>query len=76
MVAQLARTLTNKLIHAPTTGLRQASIDGRQDLLAHAQRLLGLEVARAPAPPVAEADEQEFDMPAAEAGEKPRRTLQ
>ena len=76
VVAQLARTLTNKLIHAPTTGLRQASIDGRQDLLAHAQRLLGLEVARAPAPPVADAGEQEFDMPAAETGENPRRTLQ
>jgi len=30
------------LIHAPTAGLKQASTDGRQDLLANARRLLGL----------------------------------
>ena len=42
IVAQLARGITNKLIHAPTAGLKQASIDGRQDLLANARRLLGL----------------------------------
>jgi glutamyl-tRNA reductase len=39
---QLARGLTNKLIHAPTAGLKQASAEGRQDVLAHARRLLGL----------------------------------
>ncbi|MFT4613085.1 MAG: glutamyl-tRNA reductase [Bacteroidia bacterium] len=43
IVAQLARGITNKLIHAPTAGLKQASAEGRQDLLNHAQRLLGLE---------------------------------
>ena len=43
VLAQLARTLTNKLIHAPTAGLKRASVDGRQDLLASARRLLGLE---------------------------------
>ena len=42
IVTQLARGITNKLIHAPTAGLRQASADGRQDLLAHARKLLGL----------------------------------
>ena len=42
IVAQLSRGITNKLIHAPTAGLKQASVDGRQDLLANARRLLGL----------------------------------
>ncbi|WP_116368543.1 glutamyl-tRNA reductase [Parahaliea mediterranea] len=43
VVAQLARGITNKLIHAPTAGLKQASVDGRADLLGQARRLLGLE---------------------------------
>ena len=43
VLAQLARALTNKLIHAPTAGLKRASVDGRQDLLTSARRLLGLE---------------------------------
>ncbi|HBM82423.1 MAG TPA: glutamyl-tRNA reductase, partial [Halieaceae bacterium] len=43
IVAQLARGITNKLIHAPTAGLKRASAEGRQDLLAGARRLLGLE---------------------------------
>lgn len=43
VVSQLARTLTNKLIHAPTAGLKRASVDGHQDLLASARRLLGLD---------------------------------
>lgn len=42
IVAQLARSLTNKLIHAPTAGLKKASAEGRQDILGHAVRLLGL----------------------------------
>ena len=45
VVAQLARSVTNKLIHAPTAGLKQASAEGRQDLLAGARRLLGLDAA-------------------------------
>ncbi|MEQ9462080.1 MAG: glutamyl-tRNA reductase [Haliea sp.] len=45
IVAQLARGITNKLIHAPTAGLKRASADGRQDLLAGARKLLGLESA-------------------------------
>jgi glutamyl-tRNA reductase len=43
VIAQLARGITNKLIHAPTSGLKQASAEGRHDLLQHACRLLGLE---------------------------------
>ena len=42
VLAQLARGLTNKLIHAPTTGLKQASAEGREDVLTHARKLLGL----------------------------------
>jgi glutamyl-tRNA reductase len=42
VVAQLARGITNKLIHAPTLGLKQASAEGRHDVLGHAVRLLGL----------------------------------
>jgi glutamyl-tRNA reductase len=32
------------LIHAPTTGLKKASAEGRHDVLGHAVRLLGLPV--------------------------------
>jgi len=43
VLAQLSRAITNKLIHAPTAGLKQASVDGRQDLIHSARKLLGLE---------------------------------
>lgn len=43
ILAQLSRTITNKLIHAPTAGLKQASVDGRQDLINNARKLLGME---------------------------------
>jgi len=42
LLATLARSITNKLIHAPSTGLKRASADGREDILAHARGLLGL----------------------------------
>ena len=42
VVAELARSLTNKLIHAPTVGLRKASAAGRTDVLHHAAQLLDL----------------------------------
>jgi glutamyl-tRNA reductase len=42
ILAQLSRAITNKLTHAPTTGLKQASIDGRQDIISNARKLLGL----------------------------------
>ncbi|MFT7287609.1 MAG: glutamyl-tRNA reductase [Halieaceae bacterium] len=42
VVVQLARAITNKLIHSPTAGLKKASAEGRHDVLGHAVRLLGL----------------------------------
>ena len=42
VAAILARNVTNKLIHAPTRGLKDASAAGRRDLLAMARDLLGL----------------------------------
>jgi glutamyl-tRNA reductase len=82
VVAQLARTITNKLIHAPTAGLKQASAEGHHDLLASARRLLGLPVAGAAAQPsagngeVEAADPQpEFDLDS-DAAERSRHTLQ
>jgi glutamyl-tRNA reductase len=42
VLQQLSRSITNKLLHAPTTGLKQASASGREDVLAHARLLLGL----------------------------------
>ena len=69
IVAQLARGITNKLIHAPTAGLRQASADGRQDLLAHARKLLGLAAGHRPEPAATDSDEeQDFELPARRSG--------
>lgn len=39
----LARTLTNKLIHEPTAQLNQAAHSGRKELLDHARELFNLE---------------------------------
>lgn len=39
---QLSRGLTNKLIHAPTTGLKELSAKGQEDHLASARKLLGI----------------------------------
>ncbi len=51
---QIARGITNKLIHAPTAGLKRASAKGRQDQLDSARRLLGLPPAgESQAPPAA-----------------------
>jgi glutamyl-tRNA reductase len=76
LLAQLARGLTNKLIHAPTAGLKQASAGDRQDLLAHARALLGLE--EAPLSRSQDPDDElteDFDLPPG-AVETSRRTLQ
>lgn len=40
---ELARTLTNKLIHEPSAQLNQAAYSGRKDLLDHARELFNLE---------------------------------
>jgi glutamyl-tRNA reductase len=39
----LAHTLTNKLLHAPSSNLRQAGYDGRQELIDAARELYGLD---------------------------------
>ena len=86
VLERLAGAITNKLIHAPTAGLKQASADGRQDLLASACRLLGVEPEQptAVAEDAAAADGSEqteqteqtdFDLPP-NAVETTRRTLQ
>ncbi len=41
-LAQLARGLTNKLIHAPSIQMKKASADGRHDLLAWSRELFEL----------------------------------
>ncbi|RAR64553.1 MULTISPECIES: glutamyl-tRNA reductase [Halomonadaceae] len=50
VVARLARQLTNKLMHAPTLGLREASGAERQDLIEAAEALL-FDVERGPQDP-------------------------
>jgi len=75
ILAQLARAITNKLIHAPTAGLKQASAEGRQDLLSNARKLLGLEGKAEQPPAAADSDQAEFELPSA-AVETSRRTLQ
>lgn len=42
MLAQLARGLTNKLLHAPSVQLKKLSAEGRLDALAMAQELFAL----------------------------------
>jgi glutamyl-tRNA reductase len=61
VAAMLARGITNKLIHAPTTSLKEASAAGRRDVLAMARTFLGLksepsEDAQAEAPESGAAD--------------------
>lgn len=45
VMVRLARSLTNKLIHTPTRALRDAAAEGRNDVVAHGRRLLGLDSA-------------------------------
>ena len=45
VLEQMAATLTNKLIHPTTAGIREASADGRTDRLNFIQQLYGLEAA-------------------------------
>ncbi len=64
VAAQLARSITNKLIHAPTAGLKAASAAGREDLLAGARRLLGLPDNQADSAPAEESPENAADTDA------------
>jgi glutamyl-tRNA reductase len=75
ILAQLSRAITNKLIHAPTTGLKQASIDGRQDIINNARKLLGL--ANPPLQMLDEEDvqQQDSELPSLTL-DTPRSTLQ
>jgi glutamyl-tRNA reductase len=43
VIEQLARALTQKLIHEPTVAIREASADGRSDLLNYLRQLYGIE---------------------------------
>ena len=78
VTAQLARSITNKLLHAPTAGLKQVSIDGRFDVLVSARKLLGLselETAEQPSPESeAESDITRFEN--LDPGDTAGRTLQ
>ena len=42
ILRKLANSLTNKLIHAPTTALRDASADGRTDLVDYLRSIYAL----------------------------------
>jgi glutamyl-tRNA reductase len=77
IMARLARAITNKLIHAPTAGLKQASAEGRQDILHSAYKLLGLG-GETPDPSAGGADsdaDEDFELPTPTV-ETTRRTLQ
>jgi len=75
VVAQLARTITNKLIHAPTSGLKQASAEGRLDVLASARKLLGLESKAEQTRAVDTNEQAETELPASSV-DTSRHTLQ
>ena len=75
LLAQLARGLTNKLIHAPTAGLKQASAEGRVDQLGAARKLLGLQQPQDESPAPESTEETDFELPA-NAISTDRRTLQ
>ncbi|MEH6516655.1 MAG: glutamyl-tRNA reductase [Halioglobus sp.] len=78
VTAQLARSITNKLLHAPTAGLKQASIEGRRDVLVSARKLLGLdEIRTAKQPsPESEADSEITRFEDLDSGDAEGRTLQ
>jgi len=42
VIHELARSLTNKLMHNPSVGMRKASSEGRDDLLQWSRQLLGI----------------------------------
>jgi glutamyl-tRNA reductase len=46
---RLAHQLTNRLLHAPSSALRQAALDGDAELLRAAERLFGSEDEPGPA---------------------------
>ena len=42
VIEYVARTLTNKLLHAPSAGIREAGADDRQDVVEAARMLFGV----------------------------------
>ena len=42
LLRQFARNLTNKFLHQPTSGLKQAGEEGRQDQIRLAEKLFGM----------------------------------
>lgn len=74
VLARLSRAITNKLIHAPTSGLKKASAEGRTELVENARELLGLNELAEPAADNT-TSETELDIPP-DAVETDRRTLQ
>jgi glutamyl-tRNA reductase len=44
VLSQLARNLTNKLIHTPSIGMKKAGAEGREDLISWSHDLFGLSV--------------------------------
>ncbi|MCX2977350.1 glutamyl-tRNA reductase [Candidatus Marimicrobium litorale] len=75
VLEQLSRAVTNKLIHAPTAGLKQAGAKGRQDLVDHARQLLGLENESSSASTVSGQDNSDIELPPTAVKNTPR-TLQ
>lgn len=73
-VESMAQAIVNKLLHAPTSRLKQAAAAGDADLPAAAAELFGIEAEAAPAPPpeaaphAAPATQSEPDLPR---GQKP-----
>ncbi len=44
VLCNLARGLTNKLIHTPSVQMKKASAEGRTDMVAWTQQLFGLSI--------------------------------
>lgn len=62
VLARLSQSLTNKLIHAPTRAIRDASADGRADLLEYARDLFDLpESGSDPQSPIPDDHSQDTD---------------
>jgi len=61
VLAQLARGITRKLIHAPSAGLKKVSATGREDLIVNARKLLGLGPSPDSATTVIDQDDEQHD---------------
>ncbi len=59
VLANLARLLTNKLIHAPSVQMKKASADGRSELIQLAEKLFELEASNESVPELNSEDEKQ-----------------